>query len=149
MGNLKCGWSFLWTWENLVYSSAVQEMHFCVSVHQSYRQILRFQGWGEENVTSVILQSYCSCCEAFPSYWYNVCGNDWRINHVRSTSMTGEVYLCMAGSIHHLFLSMEGLCASGEKPPWCQTKTSIGSVTGCNSILSLDHINGYDTSHKL
>lgn len=63
--------------------------------------------------------------------------------------MTEGVYLGMSGSIHHLFLSMEGLCASREKSPRCQTRASMGSVTGCNSVLSPDHINGYDTSHKL
>lgn len=63
--------------------------------------------------------------------------------------MTEEVYLGMSGSIHHLFLSMEGLCASRENSLQCQTRTSMGSVTGCNSVLSSDRINGYDTSHKL
>lgn len=63
--------------------------------------------------------------------------------------MAEEVHLGMSGSIHHLFFSMEGLCASREKSLQCQTRTSMGSVTGCNSVLASNHIRGYDTSHKL
>lgn len=62
--------------------------------------------------------------------------------------MTEEVYLCMSGSIHHLFLSLEGLCASREKSLRCQTRTSMGSVTGCNSVLSsmvMTHLISYKT----
>lgn len=63
--------------------------------------------------------------------------------------MNEEFFLSVSGRVHHLFLSMEGLCASGEKTLQCQTRTSMGSMTGCNSVLSSDHINSYDTSHKL
>lgn len=61
--------------------------------------------------------------------------------------MNEEVYLCMSGSIHHLLLNVEELCASREKSLWCQTRTSMGSVTGCNSVLSSDHMT-HLTSYK-
>lgn len=63
--------------------------------------------------------------------------------------MNKEFYLSVSGRVHHLFLSIEGLCASREKTLQCQTRTSMGSMTGCNSVLSSDCISGYDTSHNL
>lgn len=48
--------------------------------------------------------------------------------------MNEEFYLGVSGRVHHLFLSMEELCASEEKTLQCQTRASMGSMTGCNSV---------------
>lgn len=47
--------------------------------------------------------------------------------------MNEQFYLSVSGRVHHLFLDREGLCTSGEKTLLCQTRTSMGSMTGCNS----------------
>lgn len=64
--------------------------------------------------------------------------------------MTGEVHFGMSGSIPHLFLSMERLCASRGKTSMVPNQAFNGlSMTGCSSVLSSDHINGYDTSQVI
>lgn len=76
-----------------------------------------------------------------------ICGNDWRINNARPTSVAEAAHLSMSWSIHHLSC-MEGLCASREKSLWSQTRASMGSVTGCYSLLSSAHTHGCKSCQK-
>lgn len=109
------------------------------------RKFIGFQSGGGVDVVFLIPSPTIQVVKLFWAIDEMLCGNDWRINNVKRIHMTEEVHLGMSWSIHHLFLSVEGLRASREKSLWCQTSASMDSVTGCSSILSSEHLNGYET----